>query len=192
MSALVLVEFVSLDGVMQGFHGADERNGFLHSGWGAAYQDQEQFDRAVAGLPATGRYLLGRRTYDELARFWPLQPDDNPMAAHLNRSPKYVVTRGADELTWPNAHRLQGELVDAVTRLKSEPGGDIAVLGSGEVARQLVAADLVDGLHLYVHPLVLGSGDRLFPSLELPLRLRLDEVRTTSTGVVEIRYTTQR
>ena len=192
MSALNVVEFVSLDGVMQGFHGNDERNGFRHSGWAEAYQDQSQFDRAVEDLPATGVYLFGRRTYDELSRFWPFQPDDNPMAAHLNQRPKYVATHQTDELTWPNAQRLDGELVDAVTRLKDEADGDIAVLGSGEVVQQLLAADLVDGLHLYVHPLVLGSGHELLPRSEQPMRLRLDEVHHTATGVVELRYTTVR
>jgi dihydrofolate reductase len=192
MSALSVIEFVSLDGVVQGFHGADERDGFRHSGWGTGYQDQGQFDRAVEGLPATGAYLFGRRTYDELSRFWPFQPDDNPMAAHLNRRPKYVVTHRDDELAWSNSHRLDGDLVDGVTRLKAESDGNVAILGSGDLVRQLLAADLVDGFHLYVHPLVLGDGHQLFPRTDRPLRLRLDAVDRSSTGVVELSYTTLR
>jgi dihydrofolate reductase len=188
MSALSVIEFVSLDGVVQGFHGADERDGFRHSGWGADYQDQGQFDRAVDRLPATGVYLLGRRTYDELSQFWPFQPDDNPMAAHLNRRPKYVVTHQDDELAWPNARRLEGDLVDAVTRLKAAADGDIAVLGSGALVQQLLAANLVDQFHLYMHPLVLGGGHELFPRVDRPVRLRLEEVGRTTTGVVELRY----
>ena len=192
MSALNVIEFVSLDGVMQGFHGPDDRNGFRHSGWAEGYQDQGQVDRAVEHLPASGVYLFGRRTYDELAQFWPFQPDDNPMAAHLNRRPKYVVTHRADELAWPNARRLEGDLVEGTTKLKTEADGDIAVLGSGAVVEQLVAADLVDGFHVFVHPLVLGSGHQLFPRTDQPLRLRLEDVAHTSTGVVELNYVVER
>ena len=192
MSAVNIVEFISLDGVMQGFHGNDERNGFRHSNWVDGYQDQGQLDRAVEALPATGAYLFGRRTYDELSQFWPNQPDDNPMAAHLNRRPKYVVTHRDDDLAWPNAHRLEGELVEGVTRLKAEAEGDIAILGSGALVEQLLAAGLVDGVHVYVHPLVLGSGHQLFPRAEQLMRLRLEDVGRTSTGVVELRYSVER
>lgn len=192
MGALTAVEFVTLDGVMQGFHNPDERDGFRYSGWGAKYQDPAQAEKATRRMPATSTYLFGRRTYEEMARFWPSQPDDNLMAAHLNRSLKYVVTHRADELAWSNTRRLEGDLVDGVKRLKSETDGGIAVLGSGDVVRQLIAADLVDGFHLYVHPLVLGSGHTLFPRTDRLLRLRLDEVDHTATGVVELSYTTIR
>lgn len=192
MSALVLVEFVTLDGVMQGFHGPDDREGFRHSGWGAGYQDQGQVDRATQQLPATGAYLFGRRTYDELSQFWPFQPDDNAMAAHLNRRPKYVVTHRDDPLEWSNSQRLEGDLVDAVSQLKVDADGDIAVLGSGALVEQLVAADLVDGLHLYVHPLVLGSGHQLLPRVDRAMWLRLEDVGHAPTGVVELTYIVER
>lgn len=192
MAALNVIEFLSLDGVMQGFHQPDERGGFRHSGWGIEYQDPAQAEKATRGLPSTGAYLFGRRTYEEMASFWPLQPDENLMAAHLNRSPKYVVTHRDDEFTWSNTRRLGGDLVDGVERLKADSEGNIAVLGSGNVVHQLVAADLVDGFHLYVHPIVLGSGHPVFPRIDRPLRLRLDDVDRTSTGVVELTYTTLR
>ena len=192
MAALIAIEFVTFDGVMQGFHNSDERDGFSHSGWGVDYQDPEQAEKASQGLPATSTYLFGRRTYDEMAQFWPFQPDDNVMAAHLNRSPKYVATHRDDELAWSNSHRLDGDLVDGVTRLKAESDGNVAILGSGDLLRQLLAADLVDGFHLYVHPLVLGAGHTLFPRTDRPLRLRLDAVDRSSTGVVELSYTTLR
>ena len=152
MGALTVVEFVTLDGVVQGFHGADERDGFRHSGWGERYQDPAQFDAAVEHLPATGAYLFGRRTYDELSQFWPFQPDENPMAAHLNRTPKRVVTHRDDALEWPNARRLEGDLVPAVQELKSSTDGKVSVLGSGSLVQQLLDADLVDELQLFVHP----------------------------------------
>jgi dihydrofolate reductase len=192
MGALTVIEFVTLDGVVQGFANSDERDGFGHSGWGGEYQDPSQVEKATKELPADGAYLLGRRTYDEMVKFWRSQPDENLMAAHLNRRPKYVVTHRADELTWSNAQRLEGALADAVTRLKTDTDGSIGVLGSRDVARQLVAADLVDGFHLYVHPLVLGSGHTLFPRTDRPLRLRLEDVDRTSTDVVELTYTTLR
>lgn len=188
MGALRVIEFMTLDGVVQGFHTPDARDGFLHSGWAEGYQDPAQFDAAVAALPSTGAYLFGRRTYDELSQFWPFQPDDNPMAAHLNRTPKYVVTHDVDELAWPNARRLDGDLAPAVRDVKAQTSGKVAVLGSGALIAQLLAADLVDEFQLFVHPLVLGSGHQLFPRRDLTLRLELDDVQRTSTDVVALTY----
>jgi dihydrofolate reductase len=188
MGALTVVEFVTLDGVVQGFHGADERDGFRHSGWGEGYQDPAQFDAAVEHLPSTGAYLFGRRTYDELSQFWPLQPDENPMAAHLNRTPKLVVTHRDDDLAWPNARRLDGELDAAVQALKSSTAGNVTVLGSGSLVQQLLDADLVDELQLFVHPLVLGAGHTLFPRHDTLVRLELQSFDRTATGVVSLTY----
>jgi dihydrofolate reductase len=192
MATLAVIEFMTLDGVVQGFHGRDERGGFRHSGWGEGYQDPAQFDAAVAALPSTGAYVFGRRTYDELSQFWPFQPDDNPMAAHLNRTVKYVVTHRDDELSWPNARRLEGELVTAVRDVKATTPGRVAVLGSGALVAQLLAAELVDELQLFVHPLVLGSGHELFPRLDAPLRLELQDVQRTATGVIALSYVIRR
>jgi dihydrofolate reductase len=188
MGALGVTEFVTLDGVMQGFHGPDEEGGFRHSGWGTDYADDVAFRSGVDALPSTGAFLYGRRTYDELAKFWPFQPDDNPMAAHLNRTPKYVVTHRTDELSWPNSHRLEGNLIDAVTELKARTDGQVAVLGSGKLVEQLFAADLVDALHLFVHPLLLGSGRQMYPRAGRAVRLRLGEVGRTSTDVLMLTY----
>lgn len=188
MGALTVVEFTTLDGVVQGFHGADERDDFRHSGWGEGYQDPAQFDAAVEHLPATAAYLFGRRTYDELSQFWPFQPDENPMAAHLNCTPKHVVTHRTDDLAWPNACRLDGDLVPAVEKLKSSADGNVSVLGSGSIVQQLLAADLVDEVQLFVHPLVLGAGHMLFPRRDNPVRLELQTVDRTATGVVSLSY----
>jgi dihydrofolate reductase len=188
MGELSLVEFVTLDGVMQGFHNADEEGGFRHSGWGDAYADESIFRAGAGGMQATTSYLFGRRTYEEMTRFWPHQPDSNPIAAGLNRAPKYVATRTLEELTWSNTRRLEGELVSAVQQLKETTEGGIVVLGSGRLAEQLLQADLVDALRLFVHPLVLGSGRRLFGDLENPLRLRLEDSTTSATGVLILSY----
>jgi dihydrofolate reductase len=192
MGTLNVVEFVTLDGVMQGFHGDDERNGFQQSGWGEGYQDPDQVRSAEESMPATAAYLLGRRTYDELAQFWPFQPDSNRMAKQLNETPKYVATHRTDDLAWPNARRIDGELVPAVTRLKDSTDEYVTVLGSGDLVEQLLGADLVDQFQLFLHPLVLGDGHQLFPRSRRQLRLRLDDVDRTATGVVALRYTVQR
>src|SRR4051812_9821261 len=133
MSALGVTEFVTLDGVMQGFHGPDDEGGFRRSGWGVSYADNVGFRSGVEAMPSTAAFLFGRRTYDEMAQFWPNQPDDNPMAAHLNRTPKYVVTHRTDDLSWRNTSRLEGDLVDAVTELKERTEGSVVVLGSGRL-----------------------------------------------------------
>jgi dihydrofolate reductase len=190
MRELVVVEFVTLDGVMQGFGSPDEDRdgGFDYGGWGAPYRDEGQLQAAVEGLRATTAYLFGRRTYEHMNAFWPHQSDDNPMAAHLNATPKYVATRTLSDLTWRNAHVLDGELTPAVQRVKSRGEGNIVVLGSGELVQQLMANDLVDGYRLFVHPLVLGTGKRLFRSMDAPTRLRLEAADTTSTGVLMLNY----
>jgi dihydrofolate reductase len=188
MAELTAVEFVTLDGVMQGFHNTDDEGGFRHSGWGDAYADETIFRAGASGMQATTSYLFGRRTYEEMTRFWPHQPDSNPIAAGLNRAPKYVATRTLEELSWANTRRLEGELVPAVQQLKDTTDGGLVVLGSGRLAEQLFQADLVDRLRLFVHPLVLGSGRRLFPALDRPLRLRLEDTTTSATGVLILSY----
>jgi dihydrofolate reductase len=193
MGSLVVVEFVTLDGVMQGLGSPDEDRdgGFEHGGWSAPYADETQFRAAGEALSSTSAYLFGRRTYEKMAEFWPNQPDDNPMAAHLNASPKYVATRTLSELTWNNARVLDGDLPEAVVDLKSNHDGHIVVLGSGVLVEQLVNHDLVDSFQLFVHPLLLGTGKRLFRAMDHPRRLRLLDVTPTSTGVLMIGYATE-
>ena len=188
MGELALVEFVTLDGVMQGFHNPDEEGGFRHSGWGDTYADETMFRAGATGMQATTSYLFGRRTYEEMVRFWPHQPDSNAIAAGLNRAPKHVATRTLTEFTWSNTRRLEGDLVPAVQQLKASSDGSVVVLGSGRLAHQLLAADLVDHLRLFVHPLALGSGRRLFPDADQPLRFELEDATTSGTGVLILSY----
>ena len=143
----------------------------------------------TTGLDATSAYLFGRRTYEKMAAFWPFQPDDNPMAASLNSAPKYVATRTRPVLDWQESELLLGNLDDAVPQLKSKGSGNIVVLGSGDLIRQLMAVGLVDELRLFVHPLLLGTGKRLFGDLPTPRALHLESVATTSTGTVAVTYT---
>lgn len=190
MNKLVAVEFLSVDGVMQGLGSPDEDRdgGFEHGGWGAPYADVMHEVVDPAGLGATSAYLFGRRTYEKLAAFWPFQSADNPMAASLNSSPKHVATRTLPALDWTGAVPLHGELTEAVRGLKSEADGDLVLLGSGDIARQLMTADLIDELRLFIHPLVLGTGKRLFGDLPVPRALRLTSVGTTSKGTLAVMY----
>jgi dihydrofolate reductase len=192
MGKLMVIEFVTLDGVMQGLGSPDEDRdgGFEHGGWAAPYGDEVQQAAALNGLQATGAYLFGRRTYEKMLAFWPGQPDSNPMASHLNATPKFVATRTLtdEQLTWSNARVLDGELASAVQGLKGESHGDIVVLGSGVLVQELIANELVDGYRLFLHPLLLGTGKRLFREMDRPRRLRLTGAEPTSTGVVMLSY----
>ena len=190
MRKLMVVEFVTLDGVMQGLGSVDEDRdgGFEHGGWSAPYFDDVQAAAAVEGLKSTTAYLVGRKTYEKMIGFWPDQPDENPMAAHLNATPKYVATRTLSKPTWSNAHVLDGEMVAAVRNLKSQGDGNIAVLGSGALVQELIANDLVDRYRLFLHPLLLGTGKRLFREMDRPRRLKLVDCSPTTTGVIMLTY----
>lgn len=190
MSKLVAVEFLSVDGVMQGLGSPDEDRdgGFERGGWGAPYGDVMHEVVDPRGLGATSAYLFGRRTYDKLAAFWPFQSNENPMAASLNSSPKHVATRTSPALEWTGAVPLHGELTEAVRKLKSEGDGDVVILGSGDVVRQLMAAGLIDELRLFIHPLLLGTGKQLFGDVPTPRALRLTSFATTSKGTVAVVY----
>ena len=192
MRQLIVIEFMTLDGVMQGLGSPDEDRdgGFAHGGWGAPYGDEVLQTAALEGMQTTSAYLFGRRTFEKMRAFWPEQPDANPMAAHLNATPKYVATRTVEngQLAWANARVLEGDLAAALPRLKAQGDGSIAVLGSGALVQQLTALELVDGYRLFLHPLLLGTGKRLFNQLDQPRRLRLLGVEQTTTGVVMLSY----
>ena len=189
MRNLVVIEFLTVDGVMQGLGSPEEDTdgGFTHGGWGLPYAPAVH--EAVADGPdRTTAYLFGRRTYEKMAAFWPHQPDDDPMARRLNRTPKHVATRTLTELAWEGATVLEGDLEPAVRVLKADGEGDVAVLGSGDLVHQLLHLDLVDQLRLFVHPLLLGTGKRLFRDLPAPRPLLLTASGTTSLGTLALTY----
>jgi dihydrofolate reductase len=191
MRKLSIVEFLTLDGVMQGFAGpAPGDEGFAHLGWGLPYADATATEGGTEAQAGTSAYLFGRRTYQHMAAFWPHQPAENAMATHLNSTPKYVATRTLTSLEWSHSQRLEGELAPAVRALKESGDGAITVLGSGMVVDQLIGAGLVDAYTLYVHPLILGTGRRLFGELDEPIGLKLLDVDRTSTGVLVLKYAT--
>jgi dihydrofolate reductase len=185
MSRVLVVNNLTLDGVMQSPSHPDEdrRGGFEHGGWAPSYADEVMASFMAKGIEQGGAMLFGRRTYEQFASYWPHQPDDNPYAAVLNSRRKYVVsTTLSDPLPWANSTRLED--VHAVAKLKEQPGGDIVVLGSGELIGSLMRHDLIDEYVLSIHPLVLGSGRRLFPEGSPFAKLRLVDSVTTTTGVV--------
>jgi dihydrofolate reductase len=191
MSKLVVNANLTVDGVMQApsDHDEDRRGGFEHGGWAPPYFDQVMADVAAEGIAKGGALLFGRRTYEQFASFWSTQPDDNPFAAVLNERQKYVASTTLEEpLAWRNSTLLQGDAMEAVATLKEQPGGDLVVLGSGELVQSLMRGNLVDEYVLLIHPLVLGSGRRLFPDGGSAASLRLVDTKTTTTGVVIATY----
>ena len=190
MRMLRVIEFLSLDGVMQapGSPEEDTEGGFRHGGWQRPYFDDVLGAAAAEGMAATAAYLFGRKTYEKMAAYWPMAPADDPYAQHLNSAPKYVASTTAQTLEWQNSTPLEGDVADAVAKLKQQPGGNIAVLGSGQLVQTLIAHDLVDEYFLAVFPIVLGGGKRLFREEDSPRRLSLVDSKTTSTGAVVLTY----
>jgi dihydrofolate reductase len=190
MRKLVVNEFLSVDGVMQGPGSAEEdpSGGFQHGGWQLEYFDESMLAAAQEGMGETDAYLFGRRTYEIMAAYWPTAPDDSPFAGHLNATRKYVASRTLKDLAWQNSELLEGEVADAVRSLKAQDGGTIAVLGSGQLVRTLIANDLVDEFGLVVSPLVLGGGKRLFDEDGRLHRLELVRSTVTEKGNVLATY----
>ncbi len=166
MRKIVVTEFLTMDGVMQAPGGPDEDRdgGFPYGGWQMEYgYDDAQIKKRAEAIASTDAYLLGRRTYEIFAAYWPNQPDTNKWAAVLNPRPKYVVSRTLSEpLSWQNSTLFKDDVVGRIRALKEQPGGDISVLGSGNLVRTLIENDLVDELALTIYPLILGTGKRLF------------------------------
>jgi dihydrofolate reductase len=193
MSKIVVVENLSLDGVMQAPGRADEdlRGGFAHGGWAMPYNDADKGRIMAGGMAQAGPLLFGRRTYEDFFKVWPGRTD-NPFTAVLDNAQKYVASTTLTEpLPWQNSTLLKGDVGDAVARLKEQPGKDICVMGSGVLVQSLMRRNLVDDYLLLIHPLVLGPGRRLFADDGAFAALRLVEAQTTSTGVVIATYRPQ-
>jgi dihydrofolate reductase len=189
MSDIVVFNSITLDGVMQapGRPDEDTRGAFAYGGWAAGYESPEQSEAVAESMQTTGALLLGRRTYEDFYGFWPHQTD-NPFTEVLNNSIKYVASRSLrDPLPWQNSILLS-DGADRVAALRREPGKDIVILGSGELVRSLMARNLIDRFVLQIHPLVLGTGRRLFPDDGTLRKLRLVKSTHTSTGVIIATY----
>ena len=192
MPRFVVTEFLTLDGVMQapGAPNEDHDGDFDHGGWQMSYFDDMFGEYVMEGIRTAGGLLLGRRTYDIFNAHWPHQPADDPIAPLLNAMPKHVVSSTLSEpLSWENSHLISGDVPARLARLREGDGRDLRVIGSGDLVQTLVKHDLVDAYELMVHPLVLGTGKRLFrEEPATPIRLRLVESRPTTTGVLLLTY----
>jgi dihydrofolate reductase len=193
MRKVIVNEFISLDGVAQAPGGPDEdtSGGFAHGGWHMAYTEDEPAQQWVLRYIAeAGGFLLGRRTYEIFAAYWPNAPaEENVVAAPLNTKPKHVVSSTLNEpLEWNNSTLVQGELPGGVTALKEEDGGDLHVIGSTELVRSLLKHGLVDELRIMIDPVVLGGGKRIFDEDGEMRQFRLADGQVTSKGAILATY----
>ena len=185
MRKIIAITQVTLDGVMQspGSPEEDPRNGFAHGGWAMRFLD-DALNQAI-GETIAGKFdmLLGRRTYEIFAAYWPNQ-GDNPIAKAFNKATKYVVTHCLDQLDWQKSQHIGGDVVDEVRRLKASDGPALHIWGSSELLQTLIAPEVVDEYRIWVFPLVLGEGKRLFENGVPPRGLTLVATASTPMGVL--------
>jgi dihydrofolate reductase len=191
MRKVIVNEWMSLDGVVQapGEPDEDTSGGFQHGGWHVPYLDDIAVKEVLENLNDAGGFLLGRRTYEIFAAYWPTAPEEEQAFAQpLTTKPKYVASRTLTELEWQNSTVLQGDVAEAVAALKQEEGGDLHVIGSTELVQTLLEHDLVDELRLMIDPLVVGGGKRLFRDDGALRSMRLVESEVTNTGAILAAY----
>jgi dihydrofolate reductase len=187
---LTATTMMSLDGVTQAPGGPDEdrSGGFELGGWAMPYHEEESGKFIAALFGRADAFLLGRKTYEIFASYWPQVPRGNPIADTLNDRPKYVASRTLGNLSWDGASLLDGDLVEAVAALKDKPGGELQIHGSIELCQQLLAAGLIDRHHIELIPVALRSGRGLFDGALPPTKFRLDQAATTPAGVQILTY----
>src|SRR5918999_1180597 len=190
MRKLVVVEFLSLDGVMQapGDPNEDTEGGFQHGGWQRPYFDDVLGSSSAEGMAATDAYLFGRKTYEIMASFWPNAPKDDPYAGHLNETQKYVASTTLQSVEWQNSTLIVGDLVEAVAELKQQSGGNITVLGSGDLVQTLIKNDLIDQYTFFLSPILLGSGKKLFRDMDQTRSMKLVDSKPASSGTMILTY----
>ena len=194
MKKLVVGTFLTLDGVMQapGDSKEDTEGGFRHGGWQMPLFDDDAGKFISEQIAATDALLLGRVTYQIFAAYWPNAGADDPIAKKLNSVPKYVVSTTLKKVEWNNSTLIKRNLAEEVAKLKQQLGsGTLSVVGSGKLAQSLMRLNLVDEYELWIHPIILGSGKRLFADGIGPLNLKLVNTKTTSSGIVILNYRSQ-
>jgi dihydrofolate reductase len=185
MRKLIVSTFLTLDGVMQapGGPGEDDDAGFAHGGWSVNYWDELMGQVMGEAMSTPFDLVLGRRTYDIFAAHWPRATEQDG-AKPLNDATKYVASRGHPTLEWSNSVLIEGDAAGGVAALKEEPGPELQVHGSGNLIQTLLRHGLVDEYRLWVFPVVIGSGKRLFSDGTIPSGLRLVDSKVSTTGVV--------
>ena len=187
MRQLVVGTFLTLDGVMQAPGGPDEDRdgGFRHGGWLVPYFDEKMGEIMTEWIKRADAFLLGRKTYEIFAAYWPKATDPaDEIASALNTRPKFVASRTLDTVSWNNSTLLKGDVATEVAKLKAQEGGQIQVHGSGDLLQTLLKRDLIDTLRIWHFPVVIGSGKRLFGAGTIPRSFRLADTQQTTTGAV--------
>ena len=185
MRKLIVSTFLTLDGVMQapGGPGEDDSGGFAHGGWSVNYWDEQMAQVMDDAVSTRFDLLLGRTTYDIFAAYWPHASDDDG-AKPFNDATKYVASRSHPTLEWSKSVLIEGDAAEGIAALKKEDGAELQVHGSGNLIQTLLRNDLVDEYRLWVFPLVIGSGKRLFSDGTVPGGLKLVDSKVSTTGVV--------
>ena len=187
MPKIIVNAFVTLDGVMQAPGGPDEdrENGFVHGGWQGPLSDEVVGRLVMQGFGDADGFVLGRKTYDIFSNYWPKITDPgNAIAVALNSRPKYVASRSLAHVGWNNAHLIEGDLVAEMRRLRAAPGQTLQTWGSTDLMQTLLQHDLIDELRMFIFPVVLGSGKRLFGSGTAPAAFKQVEVVPCPQGAV--------
>jgi dihydrofolate reductase len=192
MGRLIVTEFVTLDGVAQapGAPDEDRDSGFAHGGWQAPLDDEDAGNDMFEQARSMDALLLGRKTYEIFAGFWPKAPEEIPFTGLLNRVPKYVASHTlASPLTWQGSTLLTGDLAESITAVK-ERHDEVHVIGSLDLVQSLLRSGLVDRLNLWLYPLLLGDGKQVFAGGTVPTALRLTDSATYPNGALRLEYET--
>jgi dihydrofolate reductase len=191
MRKLIVLSFIALDNVMQAPGGPEEdpTGGFKHEGWVAGYSDDFLLNVMIKQTSKPFDLLLGRKTYEIFAAYWPyVNPDRNPFAAKLNNAKKYVASMTLTKLNWNNSELINGDIPDGIKRIKEQDGPEIHVHGSSNLVQTLLKHDLVDELWLKIFPVTLGTGKRLFAEGTIPAGFKLLESGISPSGVIIANY----
>ena len=191
MRKLIVNTFLTLDGVMQapGGPGEDDSGGFAHGGWSVNYWDERMGQIMGEAMSSPFDLVLGRKTYDIFANYWPKVTDPgNAIATALNARPKHVVSRSLDRVSWNNSGLIKGDVVAELRKLREQPGRTLQTWGSTDLLQTLLKNDLIDEYRLFIFPLVLGAGKRLFGSGTVPMALRQVESVTSGKGATYHRF----
>jgi dihydrofolate reductase len=190
MRKIIVLSFISLDGVMQAPGGPDEdlSSGFKYGGWTVPYSDD--FSNTIMGKQMSMSFdlLLGRKTYDIFAGYWPKHPEIESVAGPFNKCTKYVVSHSQIDLPWEHSKLITGDVVSQLKELKQQEGPLLQVHGSGNLIQTLLENDLVDELWLKTYPVTLGKGKRLFAEGTMPMAFELIESKVTPSGVIFANY----
>ena len=192
MRKIITTTFVTLDGVLQAPGGPDEDkdSGFKYGGWqlGGHYEDKVSGKIMNEFMTTPFELLLGRRTYDIFASYWPKHPEIELVAKPFNSTKKYVVSHEQRKLSWENSTLITGDVVSQIKNLKKENGPDLVVWGSGNLIQTLLSENLIDRMHIWTYPVTIGTGKKLFAGGTQPERFKSVEIKVTGTGVILATY----